>query len=158
MTARSRTKRANGLATSTAKSEQSDAISAFATLRFAGDRLDPDQISHILNIKPTKSIKKGEKAGKGGLWYLSTDKFIPGNDLTHHLTFLLSILLPAPGDVQRLTTLRDLVKKRDIEAHVTCFWHGKFGMRKPVIPSVVPQIFNLIPADIETDFDTEEAT
>lgn len=157
MMARSRTRRASGLETSAVRSEQSDAIKAFATLRFAGDRLDPDQISHILNIKPAKAIKKGEKAGQGGLWYLSTDKLIPGNDLIHHLTFLLSILLPAPGDVQRLATLRDLVKKRDLEAHVTCFWHGKHGARKPVIPPLMSQIFNLIPADIQNDFETEEA-
>jgi hypothetical protein len=156
--ARLPTKRANDLAISTAKSEQTDAISAFATLRFAGDRLDPDQISQILNIKPTEVIKKGEKGGRGGVWYLSTDRLIPGNDLMHHLAFLLSILLPAPGDIQRLTALRDLVKKRDLQAHVTCFWHGTSGARKPIIPSVIPQIFNLIPADIQTDFDAEETT
>lgn len=145
------------MATSTTKStEQSDAIKAFATLRFAGDRLDPDQISRILNIQPTKSSRKSDNPKQSGIWYLSTDKFIPGNELPHHIEFLLSLFLPSPGNVERLAAIRDLLKKKEMQAHVTVFWHGKNGARKPTIPEVIYQIFDLIPADIQTDFDAEE--
>lgn len=134
----------------------STTIKTFATLRFAGYRLDHDQISQIMHIQPTKIIKKGDEHERAGIWYLSTDKLIPGNDLMDHVGFLLALLFPAPGDVNRLVTLRDTVKKRSLEAHVTCFWHGKSGARKPAIPSVVPKLFDLIPADFQTDFDSEE--
>jgi uncharacterized protein DUF4279 len=155
MTARSRTKTASGLATSTMKSEHSDTIRAFATLRFAGERLDPDQISQLLHIQPTKVTRKNGN-GRYTIWYLSTDKLIPGNDLMDHVGFLLYLLFPAPGDLHRLITLRDLLKRKNLESHVTCFWHGKSRARKPVVPEVVRKLFELISADLQIDFDAEE--
>src|SRR5215469_17467523 len=50
MTGRSRTSSVNTSATSMMKS--TNALSAFATLRFAGDALDPDEISDTLKEKP----------------------------------------------------------------------------------------------------------
>jgi hypothetical protein len=144
------------LATSTARSDQSDTIKAFATLRFAGDRLIHDQISQLLHIQPTKTVSKGEKPGRTNIWYLSTDKLIPGNELMDHIGFLLYLLFPAPGDLRRIIALGDLIRRRNLESHVTCFWHGKSGTRKPTIPQVVPKIFDLISADVQTDFDAEE--
>jgi hypothetical protein len=47
------------------------------------------------------------------------------------------------------------MKKKALEAHVTCFWHGKMGARKPPIPQIVTEILNLLPADIQTDFDAD---
>lgn len=144
------------MATSTTRSDHSDAIKAFATLRFAGDRLDPDQISQILHIQPTKITKKGERGRLSNIWYLSTDKLIPGNELMDHIGFLLYLLFPAPGDINRVSLLRDLLKRRNLESHVTCFWHGKSGARKPVVPEVVRKLFELISADVQTDFASEE--
>jgi hypothetical protein len=138
------------------RSDHSDTIKAFATLRFAGDRLDPDQISQILHIQPTKITKKGERGRLSNIWYLSTDKLIPGNDLMDHIGFLLYLLLPAPGDINRIISLRDLLKRRNLESHVTCFWHGKSGAREPVVPEVVRKLFELISADVQTDFASEE--
>ena len=156
MTARSRTKRANGLATSTVRYDQSDAIRAFATLRFAGDRLVHDQISQLLHIQPTKIVSRSEEHRRTNIWYLSTDKLIPGSELMDHIGFLLYLLFPAPGDLHRIIALSDLIKKRNLESHVTLFWHGKSGARKPTIPQVVPKIFDLISADVQTDFDSED--
>jgi|307.fasta_scaffold11764_3 hypothetical protein len=149
-------KRANGLPTSITRSDKADTIKAFATLRFAGDRLDPDEISQILHIQPTKITKKGERGRQVNIWYLSTDKLIPGNELMDHIGFLLYLLFPAPGDVRRVITLRDLLKRKHLESHVTCFWHGKSRVRKPVVPEVVHKLFELISADIQTDFASEE--
>ena len=137
------------------KSDHSDAIRAFATLRFAGERLDPDQISQLLHIQPTK-IKSKNGNGSQTIWYLSIDKLIPGNDLMDHVGFLLYLLFPAPGDLHRLIALRDLLKRRNLESHFTCFWHGKSRARKPVVPEVVRKLFELISADLQTDFDAEE--
>jgi hypothetical protein len=146
----------NSLATSTMRSDHSDAIKAFATLRFAGSRLDPDQISQILHIQPTKITRKGSEGHQSNIWYLSTDKLIPGNELMDHIAFLLYLLFPAPGDLNRMIMLRDLLKRRNLESHVTFFWHGKPKSKKPVIPDVVPKFFELISADTQRDFDTED--
>jgi hypothetical protein len=89
------------------------------------------------------------------IWYLSTDKLIPGSELMDHIGFLLYLLFPAPRDLHRLITLRDLLKKQNLESHVTCFWHGKTKARKPVVPDVVRKIFELISEDLQTDFDSE---
>jgi hypothetical protein len=143
------------LATSITRSDDSDAVKAFATLRFAGDRLDPDQISRILHIQPTKITKKGVQGRQSNIWYLSTDKLIPGSELMDHIGFLLYLLFPAPGDLNRVIALRDLLKRRNLESHVTCFWHGKSRARKPVVPDVVHKLFELISAEIQTDFDSD---
>jgi hypothetical protein len=145
---------ANPLATSMTKSpEQFEAVKAFATLRFVGNRLDPDQLSQILNIQPTKSSKRTDNSP--GIWYLATDKLIPGNDLIHHITFLISLLFPTPGIVDRLIILRDIVKRKELMVHLTCFWHGRHGAKKPTIPKVYSELLDLIPATIENDFDIE---
>jgi hypothetical protein len=46
------------LAISTTKSDKT--VRAFATLRFAGDALDPNEISRVVKEQPTKAYRKGE--------------------------------------------------------------------------------------------------
>jgi hypothetical protein len=48
----------NTSATSTTNSDKT--ISAFATLRFVGDALDPDEISEALKQQPKRAHRKGE--------------------------------------------------------------------------------------------------
>jgi hypothetical protein len=62
---------------------------SFATLRFVGDALEPDEISHIVKEKPTRAYKKGEVyrpgprspeiTAKTGVWYFSTKHKIESN-------------------------------------------------------------------------------
>ena len=64
-------------------------------MRFAGDTLDPDEISRIVKEEPTRAYRKGQQyrpgprspevTGKTGVWYFSTRRRIPGNDLADHL-------------------------------------------------------------------------
>ena len=61
MTARSRMSLAMASGTSTTKSDNN--IRAFATLRFAGDALDPDEISRVIKEKPTNAYRKGQTIG-----------------------------------------------------------------------------------------------
>ena len=63
MTAWSRTSAASLSATSMTNSEQP--TRAFATLRFAGDALDPDEISCVLDQQPTRAYRKGERYRPG---------------------------------------------------------------------------------------------
>ena len=78
------------------KTETRAGRKAFVTLRFAGDDLDPADISAILPVKPTRAHRKGEEffageragrlRGRTGIWFLATDKLIDSDDLADHLT------------------------------------------------------------------------
>src|SRR5512147_1466742 len=93
---------------------------AFVTLRFAGDDLDPAKISAILPITPTRAHRKGETffagphagdlRGRTGIWFLSTDKHVPSDDLADHLEFMRTLLHPTRGDNSRIAALCDVLK------------------------------------------------
>jgi Domain of unknown function (DUF4279) len=71
---------------------------AFVTLRFTGDDLDSAEISAVLPVEPSRAHRKGEEffagplagylQGRTGVWFLATDKLVPGHDLHDHLVFL----------------------------------------------------------------------
>jgi hypothetical protein len=81
-----------------------NAIRAFATLRFAGDALDPDEISRVVEERPTRAYWKGQRyrpgprspevTGKTGVWYFSTRRKIPSKDLSDHLHALVRLVFP----------------------------------------------------------------
>lgn len=144
-------------------SSEDQPVRAFATLRFVGDALDPDEISRLLAEKPTKAYRKGQKfspgsqspelIGKTGIWYLSTRNKVGSAELSDHLERLVALIFPfAEGD-DRLRALRDIMKREDLQAHVTCFWRGPHGSTPPSIPSRVVHSFSRLPADIEKDFE-----
>ena len=141
------------------------AIRAFATLRFAGDALDPAEISRILDEEPTRAYRKGQRfrpsarspevIGKTGVWYFSTRRKIPGNDLVDHLDALLRLIFPFADADKRLKELRDIMEREDLQAHVTCFWRGPSDAPTPSIPLNVTASLQRLPADIEADFANE---
>src|SRR5216683_8335840 len=96
--------RASRLATSTTKTDATTDRKAFVTLRFAGDDLDPREISAVLPVAPTRAHRKGEEffagphagklRGRTGIWFLATDKLVPSDDLGDHLRFVHDLLYP----------------------------------------------------------------
>ena len=154
--------RANRLATSTTKTETRADRKTFVTLRFAGDELDPRDISAILPVKPTRAHKKGEEfvagpnagklRGRTGIWFLATDMLVPSDDLGDHLHFVETLLYPKPADKRRITKLRKLLERTHADAHVTCFWHGGPGEPAPKIPTQFKSAIEPLAADIESDF------
>ena len=163
MTGRSRISMAKPSATSTTSSENT--IRAFATSRFAGDALDPDEISRVVEEEPTRAYRKGQRyrpgprspeiTGKTGVWYFSTKRRIPSEDLTDHLDALVRLIFPFANKDKRLRELRDIMERENLQAHVTCFWRGPSGANRPSISSVVTRALQRLPADIEVDFATE---
>jgi Domain of unknown function (DUF4279) len=140
-------------------------IRTFATLRFAGDALDPDEISRALEQQPTRAYRKGqtyragrhgpEVTGKTGVWYFSTRRKIPSNDLADHLGVLERLIAPFGDQDQRRKKLSDIMRRENLQAHVTCFWRGPPETEKPSIPSVAIAALSRLPADIEPDFAIE---
>jgi hypothetical protein len=141
-------------------------VTAFATLRVAGDDLVPDEVTRILKIVPTTAYAKGEHysagsrsgdlVGRTGVWFFSTKGVVAGNLLADHLVFLARLLLPGSGEAGPLPRLQQVLRRRSLRVSLSCFWHGSAGARKPSIPRSVTDLLKLIPAEIETDFDVDE--
>ena len=150
------------MAISTTETEATADRKAFVTLRFAGDDLDPDEISAVLPVKPTRAHRKGEEffagpragnlRGRTGIWFLATDKLVPSDDLKDHLTFLEKLLYPEPGDERWIAALQVLLEHTHSRMHVTCFWRGNPGEPAPQIPDCFRSAIEPLAADIETDF------
>jgi hypothetical protein len=148
------------------KSDPQDAVRTFATFRIAGDRLEPDAITKILRVIPTRAYAKGQSysggsrspnlVGKTGVWYLSTDQVLASRRLDQHLGLLAWMLVPGVANILPLTDLIHLIRRKNLKATVTCFWNGPFGTKKPSVPRSFIEMLKLIPAEIETDFDTDE--
>ena len=134
---------------------------AYATLRFAGDELDPADISALLPVAPKRAHRKGEifyagphagnLTGRTGIWYFDT-RDLASRDLADHLRCIIELLYPEPGNVDRVNKLREVMGREHATAHVSCFWFGKRGARPPTIPDDVRAALACLPAEIETDF------
>jgi len=79
------------------------------------------------------------------------------HEFDDHLSFIVNLLITPRNKFVPLVKLRDLIKRKRFEAHVSCFWFGRSGAKKPSLPNSLKDFFSLIPADIEIDFDIEEA-
>lgn len=155
----------NTSATSMTRSDEG-AIEAFATLRFVGDALDPDEISHAVKQQPTRAYRKGEKyqpgarspelVGKTGLWYISTKRTVSSKNLADHLDALVRLISPFADEDRRLKELREIMERRNLTAHVTFFWRGIPGADKPSLSSVTIAPIHRLPADVEVDFENED--
>jgi hypothetical protein len=136
----------------------------YATLRFAGDQLDPAHISAILPVTPKRAHRKGEPfragaragelRGRTGIWYFDT-RDVGSHDLADHLRYIVKLLYPEPDNSDRINHLRNVLGNEHAKAHVSCFWHGKHGAAPPVIPDDVHAALARLGAEIETDFDTD---
>lgn len=154
--------RASRLATSTTKTDVKADRKAFVTLRFAGNALDPRDISAILPVEPTRAHRKGEEffagtkagnlRGRTGIWFLATDKLVDSDDLADHLRFVEDLLYPEPGDAARISKLREFLERTHSRTHVTCFWRGDPDERAPQIPAQFKSAIEPLAADIEADF------
>lgn len=152
------------MATSTTKTDAKADRKAFVTLRFAGDQLDPAEISAILPIEPTRAHRKGEEyfagakagtlRGRTGIWFLATDKLVASDNLSDHMRFVQELLYPTPRDKGRVTKLCKILERTPSAAHVTCFWRGDPGEPSARIPAHFKSALKPLAADIETDFAT----
>jgi hypothetical protein len=149
---------------STRIAAQTETLSTFATLRFSGDRLEPESVTAIVGTAPTLSYRKGEtyrtgpsgeKAkGRTGVWYLSTRRIVTSRQLADHLDHILNVISPSTGP-DHVPALRDLMANDELEAEMSCFWHGTAGALAPDIPAGIRKAIEHLGATIELDFDTD---
>jgi hypothetical protein len=122
-------------ATSTTNSDNT--IGTFATLRFAGDGLEPEEISRVVKESPTLADKKGQSyrpgprspkiTGKTGVWYFSTKRKVQSNDLADHLNALERLIAPF-GDEDSRTPATMMVKPR------CCWVRPNTSQRRGILP------------------------
>jgi hypothetical protein len=135
---------------------------AFVTLRFAGDNLDPGEISAVLPVAPTRAHRKGEEffagphagnlRGRTGIWFLATDRLVPSDRLDDHFAFVEKLLYPNAGDDSGISKLREILERTHSRAHFTCFWRGERGELVPEVAVSLKSAIKSLNADIETDF------
>jgi len=155
-------RRASCLATSTTKTDAQSDRKAFVTLRFAGDALDPREISAVLPVAPTRAHRKDEEfvagpqagtlRGRTGIWFLATDKLVGSKDFRDHLDFVQKLL---NADDARITKLREIIQRTDSSAHITFFWRGEPGEPAPVVSNGFKSAVAPLAAKLETDFAVE---
>ncbi len=139
----------------------------YASLRVRGEGLDPDQVTRIMHVVPTTAHRKGDRSpprgrageivARSGVWLLSTEDLVASANLAHHIAHILGVLVPGRQDVGPLVKLHALLAhNRGLKADIALFWHGRAGAKRPSVPRVLSEVAKLIPATIETDFDTDE--
>src|SRR5437667_305839 len=93
-------------ATSMKKSDAGTLLT-YASLRFSGDRLEPQRLTDILSARPKIAYRKGEVykisrghevRGRTGLWAISSKGVVDSPELNEHLDYLLGILFPGEND------------------------------------------------------------
>jgi hypothetical protein len=133
------------------------AVKTFASLRFMGDRLDPERVTEILHVSPTMAYRRGQiykqsghhqARGRTGLWLLSSEGHVQSADLTDHLAYLLKVI---HGSREAVSRLRSLMQAGDVEADVACFWSGGVGTTPPAIPPHLRKGFDEISAPVELE-------
>jgi hypothetical protein len=145
------------------KKFEAGTLQTYASLRFSGDRLEPQRLTQLLNTRPEIAYRKGEVykisrghevRGRTGLWVISSKGIVASPDLNEHLDHLLGVLF-SDGSDSRLNRLHKLMCDDGIEADAPCFWYGQHGAKPPVIRDEIRARLAQIPAEIWADFDTD---
>ena len=124
---------------------------AHAWLRIMGDDLDPDEITQLLKIQPTRTQRKGKPwVGRGSHtykisgWFLSTEKILTSHDSRHHLDWILEHIR---GKQHAFNTLHS----RSYTIDACCRWDSMSGHGGPVLSPTQMQGFAEL--DIEVWYD-----
>jgi hypothetical protein len=88
---------------------------------------------------------------------LATDGAIDSAELDPHLEYLVDPIFVEPDQAERLKQLHELMSRDGVKADVSCFWRGRPDTRPPLVPTDVIGRLNQLPAEIETDFEVDEA-
>lgn len=89
---------------------------AYASLRFAGDKLDPSDVTRKLQLPPDTAVRKGdpniERNQKGqvevfddfaaGVWVMSSRDWVNTPDINYHVRWILQEVEPRRGEVEEM--------------------------------------------------------
>lgn len=124
-----------------------------AGLRIYHDQLDPDRVTGMLGIEPTRTQVKGQveirPSGREftppiGGWFLSTKGVVDSRDVRRHLDWILDRLVGRDEALQRL-------RAEGCRMDVFCYWLSAEGHGGPMLsPSIMRRLAEL---DLTIGFD-----
>jgi hypothetical protein len=104
-----------------------------AAFRLIHPTLDPDWITHQLQISPSWAYKKGDhiknnttRTSKIGIWGLDTEGFVQSRDLRRHIDWLIDILHDKAHLIAEL-------QKQGYRVDIFCHWAGLGGTGGPTL-------------------------
>jgi len=125
----------------------------YAGLRIYHDDLDPERITGLLGIEPSRTQVKGwvttSRSGREfsppiGGWFLSTKDVIASRDARRHVDWILERLAGKDGTLRRL-------QAEGNRMDVFCFWQSAHGEGGPTLsPAVMRRLGEL---ELEIGFD-----
>jgi hypothetical protein len=129
-------------------------LKTHAGLRIYHDDLDPERITGLLGIEPSKTQVKGRGHTRSngmesrpapiGGWFLSSDGVIYSRDVRRHVDWVLDKLL---GKDEVLTRLQEDGYRMDI----FCYWLSASGHGGPILsPAIMRRLGEL---ELEIGFD-----
>jgi hypothetical protein len=107
----------------------------YATLCIYHRDLDPDEVSRLLALEPTKHQRRGEVnnpharkpfAATVGAWFLTTEGAVQSRDVRCHLDWLLGKLLGKEAEFRQL-------RRQCCELKISCYWVSASGHGGPAV-------------------------
>jgi hypothetical protein len=131
-------------------------------LRIYPGSYDPDHVTNLLGIAPTKHVRVGEttinprngrsRVGRVNGWFLSCEGSIASLDLRRHLDWLLALLEPKAKE------LGTLQATEGVSMNVICIWWSKHNTGGPTLwPEQMSALSRLnLECGFEFSFDGDE--
>ena len=116
----------------------------FATLRVYHDTADPQSVTAVLGITPTRSWRRGESHGATRVathptsaWCLCSEGAVASQDSLRHIEWLLAAIEP------RHSGLREL-RQQGHRTDISCYWLSESGHGGPTLtPDIMRQLAEL---------------
>ncbi len=98
------------------------------TLRVSCDDLDPDAVSHLLDVEPSTVNRLGDTQPSGAIfppaWFLKSEGRVTSRDSRRHLDWLLDSM--SESGLSALT-------EQGTHVTVSCYWVSKSGHGGPTL-------------------------
>jgi Domain of unknown function (DUF4279) len=120
----------------------------YATFCIYHDRLESEQITALLRLKPDRIVRKGNPAIKGTTprngWFLTTQGRTDSKDIRSHIALLIQKLSPRKKNLNSL-------KKRGCEFKIMCLWESASGNGGPYLNHAFLKELSVLPIDLDFD-------
>src|SRR5262245_36719228 len=107
----------------------------YATLCIYHHDLDPDAVSQLLELPPTRSHRRGDVrkskspnpiAAPIGAWFLCTEDVSQSRDVRFHIDLLLGMLAEKGAAIRQLAA-------QGCQLRINCYWESAHGHGGPMI-------------------------
>ncbi|MGO9201691.1 MAG: DUF4279 domain-containing protein [Limisphaerales bacterium] len=126
-------------------------VLTYAFLRLEHDTADPQEVTAMLGVTPTSSVRRGgfPACGAGepvpwNVWLLSSEHSVVSRDCLAHIQWLLASIGPRGPELGRL-------RERGYRMRIHCVWAGRPGYGGPELTPDVMGPLALLGIDLWFD-------